>query len=289
MKGNPLLSSGFVNAAEITREHAKTFYFSSRFLPKEKKYAAYAIYAICRISDESVDKQSGFNSTHRLAQIKKDIESAYSQAHLDNPILIAFKETVKKYKVPKEYFDYLLEGMNMDLNKNRYLNFQELYDYCFRVAGAVGLIMAQIFGYKKNEAKGFAADLGIAMQLTNILRDIKEDYRRGRIYLPKEEMKRYNVSEENIAQERTNENFTNLLKFQIARARDYYKKSSSGIRLISDLNSRFVVLAMKEIYAQILNSIERNNYDVFSKRAVVNSYDKVGIALKILIRGEYLW
>lgn len=289
MQNNKLLNLGFLNAAKITKQYAKTFYFSSHFLPKEKKYAAYAIYAICRISDESVDTEFTTKPINRLSKIKKDIEISYNQSSLNNPLLIAFEETVNKYKIPKEYFNFLIEGMDMDLNKNRYENFQELYDYCFRVAGAVGLIMLKIFGYKNKQAEKNAVDLGIAMQLTNILRDIKEDYQRNRIYLPKEEMQRFKVSEEDIAKSKLNENFTNLIKFQIDRARDYYKRSSLGIRLLEDLNSRFVASIMKDIYEGILTSIEKNNYDVFSQRAYVNNLGKLGYLTKILIKGKYIW
>jgi phytoene synthase len=171
----------------------------------------------------------------------------------------------------------------MDLNKNSYKNFTELYDYCYKVAGVVGLVMLSIFGYNNQEAQKYAVDLGIAMQLTNILRDIKEDYRRGRIYLPLDEMRKFGVSESQIAKGRIDENLASLLKFQTKRARGFYDNSTKGIKMIVDLKSRLVVQMMKDMYAGILQSIEKNNFDVFSKRAHLNHLGKMALALKILV------
>jgi phytoene synthase len=176
----------------------------------------------------------------------------------------------------------------MDLNKNRYENFNELYTYCYRVAGVVGLIMLKIFGSHYKEAEKYAVDLGIAMQLTNILRDIKEDFERGRIYLPGDEMERFGVSKDFIAGNKMNSDFIALLQFQIARARQYYQRSAKGIKMINNVLSRLVVCMMMEMYAGILNVIEENDYDVFSQRAHVTTAGKLGIAIKILFKGYYL-
>ncbi len=274
-------------ARAITKKHAKTFYFASRFLKKDKRNAAYAVYAICRLSDEAVD--AGKNTQHEqsLEKLEKNITAAYNQTVLDNAILSAFRQTAEKHKIPQEYFRDLIAGMYLDLRKNRYKNFAELYDYCYKVAGVVGLTMLQIFGYKNPKAKDYAVDLGIAMQLTNILRDIKEDFERGRIYIPEDEMARFAVTETDICEGRLSDNFKALLKFQIARAREYYANSKWGIKMIGDANSRFVVSAMADIYSGILNSIEKHNYNVFSRRAHVSILGKITAALKIILKGEY--
>jgi len=280
------INAGFCAAKLITKRHAKTFFFASRFLPKDKQRAAYSVYAICRISDDSVDNTQRLLSPDMLGQIKEKIEAAYAHKKLDDDLLLAFKSTVDKYQIPKRYFDELIEGMYMDLNKNIYKNFAELYDYCYKVAGVVGLIMLKIFGHTHLEAEEYAKDLGIAMQLTNILRDIKEDYQRGRIYLPQDEMNKFGVLENQIAKRKLDENLIALFKFQIKRARKFYNKSNEGIRMIANLKSRLVVRIMKEMYAGILQSIEKNNYDVFTKRAHINYLGKLTLALKILLNPD---
>jgi phytoene synthase len=284
-----LIKKGFTDAEAITKRFARTFYFASRFLPKEKKYAAYSVYTICRISDESVDSSSGLSAEESLLKLGEGINAVYQNASLNNnPVLSAFRQTVNNYSIPEEYFVELIKGMYMDLEKNRYDNFDELYGYCYKVAGVVGLIMLKIFGYKNPEAEKYAVNLGIAMQLTNILRDIKEDYERGRIYLPLEDMQRFQVTEKEIAECKVNENFKALLRFQIDRARKYYTNAIPGIKMINDKGSRFVVCAMKDLYSGILKAIEKNGYDVFSKRAHLNSAEKLIATLKIILRAEYL-
>jgi phytoene synthase len=283
-----LAQEGFSKARAMTKKHAKTFYFASRFLPHAKRNAAYAVYAVCRITDDAVDTATEASSSSNIHVIQEKIDAVYGGQALDDQLLLAFKETVESDNIPKQYFDELMAGMHMDLNKNRYENFNELYTYCYRVAGVVGLIMLKIFGSHYKEAEKYAVDLGIAMQLTNILRDIKEDFERGRIYLPGDEMERFGVSKDFIAGNKMNSDFIALLQFQIARARQYYQRSAKGIKMINNVLSRLVVCMMMEMYAGILNVIEENDYDVFSQRAHVTTAGKLGIAIKILFKGYYL-
>jgi len=282
------LSEGFAESRAITKKHAKSFYFASQFLPKDKRYAAYAVYAICRISDHCVDDPTASSSPLNLEDIKNKIIAAYGDDPLEDKVLLAFRQTVKKYHIPREYFDELIEGMYMDLDKSRYENFKELYRYCYKVAGVVGLIMLTIFGHEHPKTKIYAIRLGIAMQLTNILRDIKEDFNLGRIYLPKDEMERYGITEEMISQGRISKRFRHFLKFQIRRAKDYYHNSQKGIRMIGNMESRLVVCMMRDIYSGILGSIEKNRYDVFSRRAYVRTFTKILIACKLFLRRGHL-
>ena len=277
---------GILLAREITRKHAKTFYLASHFLSQEKKNAAYSVYAVCRISDEAVDSNNSPSKRADLDEIKYKIESAYKKTEFSDCLLAAFSNTVLKYTIPKQYFDELIKGMYMDLEKDRYDNFNELYTYCYRVAGVIGLIMLHIFGYQNEETKEYAVDLGIALQLTNILRDIKEDYERGRIYLPTDEMSSFGINEQSILHGIVDKDFISFMKFQIKRAREYYEKSSLGIKMIRDRKSRAVVLAIKEMYQGILRSIERNNFDVFTKRARVNNLKKISIGLRTLLKSK---
>lgn len=283
-----ILEQGFKKAKAITQKYAKTFYFASKFLPAEKRLAAYSIYAICRISDESVDAPNSISKENQLAKIRENIDAAYHSQTLQDPLLIAFKQTVISYKIPKQYFDDLLSGMAMDLSKNRYKDFEELYLYCYRAAGVVGLIMLKILGSNDTRAQKHAVELGVAMQLTNILRDIKEDYILNRIYLPQDEMKKFNVSENHICLEKTDDHFKSLLKLQIERAEKLYQLSEQGITMITTRNGRLVVKLMKEMYASILTTIVKNNYDVFSQRAHINFFQKIIIYLKTILGSEYL-
>lgn len=272
---------GFKEAKRITKRHSKTFYFASRFLPKEEKYAAYAVYAMCRLADDSAGIYAKSNAEHKLVKTKEYLNQVYSNNKTTHSLLIALRETVNKYQIPKEYFDQLIEGMCMDLYKNHYKDFNELYTYCYKVASIVGLIMLKILRYDSEEAQYYAVDLGIAMQLTNIIRDIKEDFNLRRVYLPFEEMRKFSITDKNISNGIVDENFIDFMKFQIYRARTYYKDGTEGIGMISDPKSRFVVLLIKEMYSEILTVIERNGYDIFSDRTYVNLFKKVLITIKV--------
>jgi phytoene synthase len=207
---------------------------------------------------------------------------------LNSNLLSAFRKTVNSYNIPKKYFDQLNEGMQMDLEKNTYATYNQLYKYCYKVAGVVGLIMLYVFGYKDKNAKKYAISLGIAMQLTNILRDIKEDFRRGRIYLPEDECKRFNINQNNLEKEIIDNNFINFMKFQIDKARKLYQESEKGIKFITGYRCRLTICLMKNIYAAILDKIEQNQYNIFKKRAYTSILDKILISLSTVFRFKYL-
>ncbi|MFA5350469.1 MAG: phytoene/squalene synthase family protein [Candidatus Omnitrophota bacterium] len=285
---NKKLGIGFQEAKKITKKFAKTFYTASLFLPEEKKYASYAVYAICRLSDEAVDDLACSDREKSLQRLESKISASYTEKHFEEPLLAAFSQTVNKYKIPGEYFASLIKGMRMDLELKRYASFTLLYEYCYRVAGVVGLIMLKIFGYKNSSAEENAIKLGVAMQLTNILRDINEDLGRGRIYLPLDEMAKFNITERQLSEGRINKNLKDFLRFQISRCRKFYSDSLEGVKLINSPFCRFVVLCMKEIYAGILEKIEENNYNVFTVRAHVSKLRKIMIILKILLERKYL-
>ncbi len=282
------IGPGFREARDITRNFAKTFYLASLFLPQEQKYASYAVYALCRLSDEAVDNSPGAKRQENLRRLELKICGVYSGGEIDDPLLKAFRLTVTRYKIPKEYFDALIEGMRMDLKVKRYADFPALYEYCYRAAGVVGLIMLKIFGYKDKAAEDYAVKLGVAMQLTNIIRDVKEDLSRGRIYLPQDEMRKFGVEENLLFSGKADARIDALLRFQIERCRRIYNESAAGIKFIDSAACRFVVLCMKEVYAGILDEVERNGHDVFGRRAYVNRMRKSGIILKILLERKYL-
>jgi 15-cis-phytoene synthase len=282
-----LLDRGFLLAGRITKHYAKTFYGASRFLDKKRRYASYAVYALCRQSDESVDAGAGAAGGHFLDEVATRIDQAYERASLNDPLLSAFRRTVLEYRIPKDYFKILISGMRMDLLESRYANFNALYDYCYRAAGIVGLIMLKIFGSDQDgTASDCAVSLGIAMQLTNILRDIKEDAQRGRIYLPLDELARFGVSEEDMLASRFTPAFRVLMTYQVDRSRSYYAKARPGIRLIADGNCRFVVRAMGTWYEAILDEICRHGYDVFTRRQRVGTLRKLALIPSILFPKE---
>ena len=279
------LKEAYAECRAITRYHAKTFYMATRFLPNHKQRGIFAIYSLCRYIDDLVDEAEDLLEKRELTEDdirfkleswKQKLRDTYDGKAHDNDILIAFSDVLRQYHIPIEMPFELMEGVCMDLFKNRYETFDELYDYSFKVASIVGLMTSQVFGYRSQEALGYAVDLGIAMQLTNILRDVGEDLQRNRIYLPQEDLDRFNVSEEELFNHRRTENVIELLDFQIKRTRRYYQRSDKGIGLLSS-DSRLPVYLARQNYGRILDKIEENNYNVFNKRAYLNATEKFSI------------
>jgi phytoene synthase len=284
---SPEVKDDFELCRSETKEHAKSFYFASHVLPEEKRLAAYAVYAFCRRADDIVDRTAAQTDTEtagrRLGLLRSRLDALYSPSGRTDGQLLALRDTLIKYQIPREYFHDLLRGVEMDLTKRRYASFSELREYCYCVASVVGLIMTRIFGASDERAHEHAVELGIAMQLTNILRDIGEDFRMGRIYLPADERDEFQYSEQDLSRGVVNEQFRALMVFQVARARDYYARAEAGIRLLTDDGSRYCVRLMSGIYAGILGAIEKNGYDVYSHRAHVPTRSKLALAARLAI------
>ncbi|MDQ4120522.1 MAG: phytoene/squalene synthase family protein [Acidobacteriota bacterium] len=275
------LSQAYEFCRQITKKHAKSFYFSARFLKKEKRLPIYALYALCRLVDDEVDASEIKSEREAIAAVenwKHKLGEIYRNGELNNNdgqritndeqnlVLLAWRAMLQKYRIRQELPLELMRGVLMDTHVKRYESWQELYVYCFRVASTVGLMSSEIFGYEKPETLEYAEALGIAMQLTNILRDVREDATMSRIYLPQEDLRKFGVSEEQIFEGRVDDNFVRLMQFEIERARSYYRKAEQGIPLL-EKDARFCVLIAARIYAAILNEIELQRYDVFTKRA----------------------
>ena len=282
----------FEECRDYTRIFAKSFYFSSFLLPKEKRAAAYAIYTFCRYADNIVDdgfNETGENIREKFNTLNSFLDEIYSVSGSISPNLIssAFAQTVLKYNIPRKYFDDLIEGVCMDTEHKRYKTFAELENYCYKVASVVGLIMTEIFGYTHKAALPYAVYLGKAMQLTNILRDIKEDYQMGRIYIPEEELKCFEYTEKDIAAGNMNENFAMMMRFNIDRARAYYELSIHGFPYLTNDGSRTTVGLMYKIYSRILSEIEAYGYDIYSGRRFVSTAEKLKLTgLYLLNRSE---
>lgn len=284
------LRFAYAHCRSITRRHAKTFYMATRFLPYHKQRGIFAIYGLCRTLDDIVDetgenpyqkRRSRTEVIHKLEKFRAQLISAYRGAEQTNSILIAFADVLNRYNISLEHPLTLLDGVKMDLTKNRYKTFEELYEYSYKVASVVGLMTTEIFGYGNSRAVNHAVELGIAMQLTNILRDVGEDLERNRIYIPGEDLDRFQITEEELFRHKVSEKFIDLMKFQIERTRYYYTEADKGIPMLNK-DSQLPVLLARENYSRILNKIEVNQYQVFNRRAYLNATEKFSILPKIL-------
>jgi phytoene synthase len=244
-------------------------------LPRQTRTHAYAIYGFCRWADNGVDDaRDRDEAVARLGKARDALDLAYSNRNAP-PGLLAFRRTVQSRSIPQDLFEALLDGMEMDLDVTRYASFAELDRYCYRVAGVVGLMMTHVFGYRSDCCLPNALALGTAMQLTNILRDVAEDLRMGRIYLPQDELARFGVDEAQLVEGRVDDHFRALMRFQIDRARRYYAESEAGIPYLVGASSRLTVRVMGRLYGGILGAIERQGLDVFQARARVTTPRKL--------------
>jgi phytoene synthase len=292
MKPRASLSEAYELCRQITAEYAKTFYLATLLMPKDKQQAVWAIYAWCRRTDELVDGlKAKFTTAETLQQWEWQLESAFAGQPVEEAD-VALVDTIERFPLDIQPFRDMIAGQFMDLSYSRYETFQELQLYCYRVAGTVGLMSNAILGigsygskvpWERNchnyNPQEEAIALGIAMQLTNILRDVGEDAQRGRIYLPLEDLKLFKYTQEELFKGVIDERWLALMRFQIQRARKYYDEAAKGIRyLIPD--SRWPVWSALMLYQGILDAIERNQYDVFNKRAFVPKPQKF-IALPV--------
>ena len=267
----------------MTRHHAKTFYFASHVLPAQKRSDAYAVYAFCRYVDDQIDLAPDEAARLRaFADLSHLLHSVYEAEPRFSGFPAwthAFHETVRRRAIPEHYFEDLLAGVEMDTGRVRLQNWEQLDRYCYLVAGVVGLIMVHVMTEPAPELLKPARDLGTAMQLTNILRDIAEDWERDRLYLPADELEKFGLTSEDIAQKRMSESFRAMMRFQIGRARAYYSYGDAGIPGLPNDGARFCARLMSTIYAAILDEIERADYDVFRGRARVSFSRKLWLAL----------
>ena len=265
----PALARLYRQAAEATARGSKSFYFATRFFPPDLASAAHAVYWFCRHTDDLVDECPTIEEGRRQLEAWATL---LAQSSTDHPVLAVFLDTVRRYQIPLDYPFELIEGMRMDLNQTRYETFDDLRLFCYRVASVVGLTMCWVIGFEnptdRERGLPYAIDLGIGLQLTNILRDIGEDLGRNRIYLPREDMRRFNYTEEDLRAHRRTPAFTELMRFQAARARSYYERGNAGIPLLHH-RGRFAVKIASDVYREILNRVESSNFDVFEKRTVV--------------------
>ncbi|MDQ7989054.1 MAG: presqualene diphosphate synthase HpnD [Candidatus Dactylopiibacterium sp.] len=260
-----------------------SFYYSFRFLTPERRRAITALYAFCREVDDVVDETHDVEvAARQLDWWRAEVAAIYA-GHATHPVGQALTPVVQAFRLPQEQLLEIIDGMQMDLEQARYADFKALQLYCYRVASVVGLLAAEIFGYSDRQTLRYAHDLGIAFQLTNIIRDVGEDARRGRIYLPVAELEAYNVPARDILEARDSENFQRLMAFQIERAQHYYALALSQLPA-ADRKSQRAGLIMAAIYRETLREIEADGCRVLSHRLSLTPLRKLWLAVKAWIK-----
>ena len=258
-------------------QSGSSFYYSFRLLPPERRRAITALYAFCREVDDVVDEvHDPAVARAKLAWWRTEVGAVYDGAP-QHPVAQALVPVVRSYRLPREHFEAVIDGMAMDLAQQRYADFADLERYCHRVAGVVGLMSAEIFGHEEASTAGFARDLGIAFQLTNIIRDVGEDARRGRIYLPQEDLARSGVSASAILRAREEPGFGALMAFEVERARAWYDRAMAQLAP-RDRKAQRASLAMAAIYRTLLDEIARDGYHVLDRRIALTPLRKLWIA-----------
>jgi phytoene synthase len=277
------LADAYAACAAHTRAEAKNFYYAFILLPPSRRRAIYALYSFCRTVDDAADlAPSVAEAESQLNSLRHDLTLCLSGCS-SGPLFAALADTIARFGVKSEHLMAVIDGVQQDLTVTRYDNFEQLREYCWKVASAVGLLSLPVFGYRDPQAVEYAEDLGLAMQLTNILRDIKEDLERGRIYLPQDELSSYGIREEALASGVVDEAFRDFLAFQVRRARHYFQSGSRLIPLVS-YSSRICPMMLQALYSRVLDHIERAGYDVFSQRRGPSDAEKVFLLLGACLR-----
>jgi phytoene synthase len=268
-------------AKEIAKKSNSSFYYAFNLLPAKQRDAMNTVYAFCRQTDDIVDEGTISDAVKYEKLRKWRIELEKSLRGLsDYPLINKLSRTIQNFNIPLQPFFDLIKGMEMDLQKKRYLTFIDLQNYCYNVASTVGLMCIEIFGYRHPSAKDFAINLGIALQLTNILRDIKKDAEKGRIYLPKEDLDKFNYKESDVINNTYNENFQRMMEYQVERAREYFNAATACLNR-EDKKAMFAARAMQHIYSRMLNKIVDANYNVYQNKIKISTFKKIGISLGV--------
>jgi phytoene synthase len=276
--------AAYEHCRQITRREASSFYYGFLLLPPAQRRAVYSAYAFARHCDDIADGDLPRDEAERALDGARDALDRSLAGDPDGPVLEALARTIERYNVPLQHFIDLIDGVRMDLTVSRYATFADLRAYCYRVASSVGLICIEIFGYDGGQRpRRYAMDLGIALQLTNILRDVAEDAGRGRVYLPQEEVEWFGYSDAELFGHKVTPEFRRLIAYQVHRARDFY---ASGRRLLPHLpvRARACVGVMAGIYSSILDEIEQRPGVIFRRRVGPGAGQKLALAGRELVR-----
>jgi phytoene synthase len=271
------LAKSYLHCHDVARNRARNFYYSFVLLPHEQKNAMCAIYAFMRYCDDLSDEPGATKSA--MERWRQALDDALVGHPDSNPAWPAFLDSVHRYSIPHEYFYDMIEGVASDLEPRTIHTFDELYQYCYRVASVVGLTTIHVFGFTSPDALPLAEKCGIAFQLTNILRDVREDAALGRIYLPAEDLIRFGVTADDLKQGRRTEQFGQLMEFEAERARRYYRESAPLLKLIQP-KTRRSLWALIAIYSRLLDRVAESKYDVLTRRISLSSMEKTWIVLR---------
>ena len=275
------------------RRSGSSFYYSFKVLPEEKRRAIHCIYAFCRHADDIVDEAGAVSPGKASDQAAARSLAALDewQAELDrccagaptHPITIALREKIEKYGIPRGFFVQILDGVRLDLVKTRYATFEELRQYCYGVASAVGLACIHVFGYRSPQTPVYAESLGVALQLTNIIRDVGEDAARGRVYLPQEDLDLFGVRPGDLAEKRYTRAFLDLMRFQGERARRFFRQSKESLAQ-EDRRTLLCPEIMSAVYFALLRKIDRMGYRVLDGRIRIAAPAKMLLALRTCVQ-----
>jgi 15-cis-phytoene synthase len=275
------LDASYRYCETLARQQARHFYPAFRILPTKQRRAMCALYAFLRIADDLSDEPAPLDEKRRrLADWRRALHQAMA-GNFGHPTHPALQDTIASFRVPLDYLEAVLDGVEMDLTTTSYATFDELRMYCWRVASAVGLACIHIWGFRDDRAKTFAESAGIAFQLTNILRDLKEDAERGRVYLPQEDLNRFDYGMASLQQSLRDDRFRALMRFEVERARSFYEKAWP-LRELLEMPGRTVFELMARTYRSLLDAIERRDYDVFSRRVRLSGWKKLMLGLGVL-------
>ncbi|HUK92077.1 MAG TPA: presqualene diphosphate synthase HpnD [Blastocatellia bacterium] len=281
-----LISNTLEAPQKLAKATGSNFYYAFLFLPRSKREAIKNVYGFCRIIDDIVDEDAaGRDPAAELDEWREEIHACY-QGLPSKPFGERLTESIEEFDLPKQSFLDLIDGMQMDLEFSKYQTFADLREYCYRVASAVGLICIEIFGYQSLRTREYAINLGLALQLTNILRDLKEDTARGRFYIPIEDQERFGYRERDFQSNLYNAPFIDMMKFQTDRAASYYDKAA-GALADEDRASMFAAETMGAIYRELLEAIRDVRFDVYRNRVSVPGKRRVRLALEIWLKGKF--
>ncbi|HZP56736.1 MAG TPA: presqualene diphosphate synthase HpnD [Dehalococcoidia bacterium] len=274
-EGATTLADAYAWCKQYTKERAKNFYYAFAILPERKRNAIYAAYAFSGYVDDIADELTDRAEQERqLAAARERLRACYD-GRRDGPLFTALGGAIDEFAVPRELFEELVNGVEMDFTINRYATWDDLERYCYRVASMVGLICTSVFGTKPHpQAREFAVDMGIALQIVNIMRDVREDAGRGRVYFPADELAAHGLTADDILACRFDARFAALMRQQGARAHERFRRGRRLLPLL-DLRSRMCVNVMQGVYAQILERIEQRGYDVLTERVSLSSREKL--------------
>lgn len=268
-----LLDAAYHHCEDITRQHSRTFYMASSLLPAPKRRAARALYAFCRITDDIVDEYPDQDQACvRLEEWRQRVTLPHPPA--SDPVALAWADASARFSIPRGYAEQLINGVARDLHQNRYETFSDLAEYSYGVASTVGLMAMHIIGFSGEDALPYAVRLGVALQVTNILRDVAEDWQSARLYLPQDELEAFGLNEDIFNSGVVTPQWRNFMRYQIDRNRRLYAESRDGIAML-DRDGRLAITAASDLYAAILDDIEAHDYDVFCRRAHINTLGKL--------------